>query len=118
MDIVSLSLHSQTSAQSRLSSDRLQTPQTDKALQELKRCFTSGPILTISDPKIQFVVEVDVSDVDVCVVLSQHCPHDHKMHSSAFFSTKLTPVERNYDQIMIGNRELLAVNLALQEWRH
>ncbi|KAI3352792.1 hypothetical protein L3Q82_019374 [Scortum barcoo] len=33
----------------------------------------------------------------------------------AFFSRRLTPAERNYD---VGNRELLAVVLALQEWRH
>ncbi|KAI3358929.1 hypothetical protein L3Q82_015322 [Scortum barcoo] len=32
-----------------------------------------------------------------------------------FFSRRLTPAERNYD---VGNRELLAVVLALQEWRH
>uniref|UniRef100_A0A3B3RIC6 Gypsy retrotransposon integrase-like protein 1 n=1 Tax=Paramormyrops kingsleyae TaxID=1676925 RepID=A0A3B3RIC6_9TELE len=32
-----------------------------------------------------------------------------------FFSRKLSAAERNYD---IGNRELLAVKLALEEWRH
>ncbi len=31
------------------------------------------------------------------------------------FSHRLSPAERNYD---IGNRELLAVKLALEEWRH
>lgn len=33
----------------------------------------------------------------------------------AFFSRKLSPAERSYD---VGNRELLAVKLALEEWRH
>lgn len=33
----------------------------------------------------------------------------------AFFPYQLTPVERNYD---VGNRTLLAVVLALQEWQH
>ncbi|KAI2644484.1 Transposon Tf2-6 polyprotein [Labeo rohita] len=37
------------------------------------------------------------------------------MHPCAFFSRKLTPAERNYD---VGNRELLAMKLALEEWRH
>ncbi|KAK5935443.1 hypothetical protein CgunFtcFv8_020806 [Champsocephalus gunnari] len=37
------------------------------------------------------------------------------MHPCAFFSRKLSPAERNYD---IGNRELLAVKLALEEWRY
>lgn len=32
-----------------------------------------------------------------------------------FFSSHLSPAERNYD---VGNQELLAVVLALQEWRH
>uniref|UniRef100_A0A8C9W0E0 Gypsy retrotransposon integrase-like protein 1 n=1 Tax=Scleropages formosus TaxID=113540 RepID=A0A8C9W0E0_SCLFO len=32
-----------------------------------------------------------------------------------FFSRKLSEAERNYD---IGNRELLAIKLALEEWRH
>ncbi len=34
---------------------------------------------------------------------------------AAFFSRKLSPAECNYD---IGNRELLAIKLALEEWRH
>lgn len=40
---------------------------------------------------------------------------DNKVHPCAFFSHRLTPSERNYD---IGNKELLAVKLALEEWRH
>ena len=31
------------------------------------------------------------------------------------FSRKLSPAECNYD---VGNRELLAVKLALEDWRH
>ncbi|XP_035490147.1 uncharacterized protein LOC118310907 [Scophthalmus maximus] len=42
-------------------------------------------------------------------------PGNWKLHPCAFFSRRLTPAERNYD---IGNRELLAVKLALEEWRH
>ncbi|KAF7640754.1 hypothetical protein LDENG_00016960, partial [Lucifuga dentata] len=37
------------------------------------------------------------------------------VHPCAYFSHKLSPAEENYD---IGNRELLAVKLALEEWRH
>ncbi|KAK7922179.1 hypothetical protein WMY93_009081 [Mugilogobius chulae] len=68
-----------------------------------------------SDPSRQFIVEVDASDSGVGAVLSQRCPKDQKVHPCAFFSRRLTPAETNYD---IGNRELLAVVLALQEWRH
>lgn len=72
-------------------------------------------MLTHPDPEFQFTVEVDASDSGVGAVLSQRSPADHKLHPCAFFSRHLTPAERNYN---VGNRELLAVVLALQEWRH
>ncbi len=49
------------------------------------------------------------------MVLSQHSSSDGKMHHCAYFLTGLSPAESNYD---IGNRELLAVKLAMEEWRH
>ena len=58
---------------------------------------------------------MDASDTGVGAVLSQQSAEDQKVHPCAFFSRKLSPAERNYD---IGNRELLAVKLALEEWRH
>ncbi|KAI3358646.1 hypothetical protein L3Q82_015058, partial [Scortum barcoo] len=67
--------------------------------------------------KYQFIVEVDASETGIGgAVLSQRCPVDQKVHPCAFFSRRLTPAERNYDDV--GNRELLAVVLALQEWQH
>ncbi len=82
---------------------------------KLKGCFVSAPILITPDPSRQFVVEVDASEVGVGAVLSQRSPSDDKMHPCAFLSHRLSPAERNFD---IGNRELLAVKLALEEWRH
>ncbi len=81
----------------------------------LKSRFSSAPILVTPDPTRQFVVEVDASEVGVGAVLSQRTSSDDKMYPCAFFSHRLSPAERNYD---IGNRELLAVKLALEEWRH
>ncbi|KAK3560596.1 hypothetical protein QTP86_010933 [Hemibagrus guttatus] len=49
------------------------------AIQQLKDCFTTAPILRHPDPDLPFVVEA------------------------------------NYD---VGNRELLAIKVALEEWRH
>ena len=43
----------------------------EKAFTELKRQFTTAPVLTHPDPSIPFVVEVDASDVGVGAVLSQ-----------------------------------------------
>ncbi len=48
-------------------------------------------------------------------MLSQRSPQDDQVHPCAFFSHRLSPAERNYN---VGNRELLAIRLALGEWRH
>ncbi len=89
--------------------------QAQEAFDVLKSCFISAPVLCLPDPERQFIVEVDASEVGVGAVLSQRSPRDEKVHPCAFFSHRLSPAERNYD---IGNRELLAVRLALGEWRH
>ncbi len=86
----------------------------EAAFTKLKGCFVSAPILIAPDPSRQFVVEVDASEVGVGAVLSQRSSSDDKVHPCAYFSHRLSPAERNYD---IGNRELLAVKLALEEWR-
>lgn len=38
-----------------------------------------------------------------------------RMFSCAFYSRKLTAAERNYD---VGNKELLSMKGAMEEWRH
>ncbi|KAI2644146.1 Transposon Tf2-6 polyprotein [Labeo rohita] len=89
--------------------------QAQEAFDVLKSRFISAPVPCLPDPERQFIVEVDASEVGVGAVLSQRSPRDGKVHPCAFFSHRLSPAERNYD---IGNRELLAVRLALGEWRH
>lgn len=91
------------------------SPEAAQAFQDLKERFTAAPILTQPDPTLQFIVEVDASDTGVGAVLSQRSLKDGKLHPCAFFSRCLAPAERNYD---VGNRELLAVKMALEEWRH
>ncbi|XP_062403850.1 uncharacterized protein LOC134094368 [Sardina pilchardus] len=90
------------------------SPEAERAFQTLKVRFTSAPILTLPDPCLPFVVEVDASDLAVGAVLSQRLP-DGKLHPCAFLSSRLSPAERNYD---VGDRELLAIKMALEEWRH
>jgi len=80
----------------------------------LKERFTSAPILVTPDVTRQFIVEVDASEVGVGAILSQRFQSDDKVHPCAYFSHRLSPSERNYD---VGNRELLAIRLALGEWR-
>ena len=91
------------------------SPEAEKAFQNLKHRFTTAPILTLPDPQRQFVVEVDASNEGVGAVLSQQSERDGKTHPCALLSRWLSRAERNYD---VGNRELLAVKLALEEWRH
>ncbi|KAL0186347.1 hypothetical protein M9458_018017, partial [Cirrhinus mrigala] len=93
----------------------LWTPEAAAAFQSLKSAFTQAPLLTHPDPDLPFVVEVDASTTGVGAVLSQHHGNPPLLHPCAYFSRKLSPAERNYD---IGNRELLAIKLALEEWRH
>ena len=90
------------------------TPAASAAFTDLKRHFTSAPVLVDPDPSRPFVVEVDPSDSGIGGVLSQ-ASADQKMHPCAFYSRRYTPTEANYD---IGNRELLAVVEAFREWRH
>uniref|UniRef100_A0A3B3BM67 Gypsy retrotransposon integrase-like protein 1 n=1 Tax=Oryzias melastigma TaxID=30732 RepID=A0A3B3BM67_ORYME len=87
----------------------------EKAFQKLKSLFTSAPVLMTPEPTNQFIVEVDASDRGVGAVLSQRSTLDQKIHPCAFFSRRLTCAERNYD---VGDKELLAIKEALEEWRH
>ncbi|KAL0146797.1 hypothetical protein M9458_057736 [Cirrhinus mrigala] len=91
------------------------TIEASTAFETLKKAFTQAPLLTHPDPDLPFVVEVDASTTGVGAVLSQHHGTPPRLHPCAYFSRKLSPAEKNYD---IGNRELLAIKLALEEWRH
>ncbi|KAL0195339.1 hypothetical protein M9458_008911, partial [Cirrhinus mrigala] len=91
------------------------TPAAAQAYDELRQRFTTAPILHHPDPNLPFLVEVDASNTGVGAVLSQRQGQPLKTYPCAFFSHKLSPAERNYD---VGNRELLAIKLALEEWRH
>ena len=85
-----------------------------EAFQELWRRFTTAPILIHPDSEKKWIVEVDASNVGVGAILSQRSAGDNKVHPCAFYSLWLSPAEQNYD---IRNKELLAVKLALEEWR-
>ncbi|CAJ0967797.1 unnamed protein product, partial [Ranitomeya imitator] len=76
-----------------------------EAFQELKRRFSSAPVLCQPDVSLPFQVEVDASEIGAGAVLSQRSSD----------GWKFSPAERNYD---VGNRELLAMKWAFEEWRH
>ncbi|KAK3534988.1 hypothetical protein QTP70_001943 [Hemibagrus guttatus] len=90
-------------------------PAASQAFDTLKTAFTTAPLLVQPNPELPFVVEVDTLTTGVGAVLSQQQGKPPVLHPCAFFSRKLSPAKANYD---IGNRELLAIKLALEEWRH
>ena len=86
-----------------------------RAFCQLKALFTSAPVLAHLDHSLAFIVEADASEAGIGAVLSQRSGTPLKLRPCAFFSKKLSPAERKYD---IGDRELLAVVMALKSWRH
>lgn len=89
------------------------SPVAQQAFTQLKQKFASTPILIQPDLSEPFIVEVDASDSGVGALLSQHSRG--KLHPCAFLSCRLSRAERNYD---VEDQELLAIKLALEEWRH
>ncbi len=85
------------------------------SFRSLKERFTTAPILHHPDPDLEFTLEVDASSTGIGAVLSQRQGDPPKLYPCAFFSRKLNPTEQNYD---VGNRELLAMKAAFEEWRH
>lgn len=68
-------------------------------------------MLHYPNPELPFIVEVDASDSGVGIDPAVH----QRLHLCTFFFRRLSLTEAKYDVV---NRELLAVVLALQDWRH
>ncbi|KAK3516146.1 hypothetical protein QTP70_005403 [Hemibagrus guttatus] len=89
--------------------------QAQAAFTQLKRSFTTAPILIHPDPCLPFIIEVDASSCLIGVVLPECHGNPGKVYPCAYFSQKLTLAKANYD---VGNQELLSIKAALVEWRH
>jgi hypothetical protein len=76
--------------------------------------MTSAPILRHYHADRASMVETDSSDGVVGGVLSQQDPESKLWHPIAYFSKTMHAAELNYD---IHDKEMLAVVLALTEWR-
>ena len=80
----------------------------------LKKQFTEEPVLMMPDHTKLFQIQVDSSLSATRGILTQMDTNgDH--HPCAYLSKSLTKEQRDYDT---GNRELLAIVLALKEWWH
>ncbi|SJL06600.1 uncharacterized protein ARMOST_09942 [Armillaria ostoyae] len=85
----------------------------NQTFQQLKKQMAEEVILTIPNGTGWFRVEADTSNGAVGAVLSQE--QEGKWRPVAFMSKALTATECNYE---IYDKELLAIMLALSEWRH
>ena len=84
-----------------------------KAFNSLHAIFSSAPILCIPDVSHPFLLMTDASLLAAGAVLMQS-DTSGDLHPCAYFSKTFSAVERNYD---IYDQELLAVILALSEWK-
>jgi len=89
-------------------------PAAQSAFDDLKKAFSSDPILVHYDPRKPCFLEPDASKWALGMVCSQP-DADGVLHPVAFYSRSLTPPERNYH---IHDTELLAVVEGLEHWRH
>ena len=79
------------------------------AFENLKLAMTTIPVLALPDWSLPFMVETNASGSGLGAVLSQNG------HLIAFFSQKLSPRAQSKS---IYERELMAVVLSVQKWRH
>ena len=83
------------------------------ALQELKRRFTSAPILKHFDPDCPIRIHTDASGFGISGILSQL--HGSTWHPVGFYSRKCSAAECSYK---VPDREMLAVVESMRHWRH
>ncbi|CAJ2651962.1 unnamed protein product [Trifolium pratense] len=83
------------------------------AFSKFKSSFTQAPILAYFDYHKHTIVETDASNWASGGAFLQK-GDDGIIHPVAFFSSKHSPVESNYE---IYDKELLAIIKALEEWR-
>jgi len=81
-----------------------------KAFNELKRVFTTKPVLVAPDLDKEFRVEANASNYTTRGVLSMKCS-DEMWRPIAFISKSLSDTKRNYE---IHDKEMLAVVRCLE----
>ncbi|SNX84754.1 related to pol protein [Melanopsichium pennsylvanicum] len=83
------------------------------AFHKLVEMFTTAGVLKHFDYHRPTRLETDASDFALAGVLKQE--HDGRWHPIAFYSRKMASAEKNYE---IHDKELLAVVVCLNHWRH
>ncbi|BFY99110.1 hypothetical protein BsWGS_02150 [Bradybaena similaris] len=81
-------------------------------LEEIKRMFSSSPILKVPDYKETFVIQTDASNVAISGCLGQY--HNGVLHPCFYVSRKLNGAERNYATVEL---EALAVIYTVSKFK-
>jgi hypothetical protein len=89
------------------------TQEHQTAYDNVKHLVSSAPFLHAVDPHRTFHIHLDASKVGAGATLSQD--FGSGLQPVAYFSRKLLPYQTRY---LNGKRELLALILALRQWRH
>jgi len=84
----------------------------EAAFREVKRRFTTVPVLAHFNGEKPVIIETDTSDFAIGAVLSQRDP-EGRLHPVAFHSRKFQPAEINYE---IHDKELLAIVDVFKHW--
>ncbi|XP_043064078.1 uncharacterized protein LOC122320067 [Drosophila ficusphila] len=84
-------------------------PEQQAALEEIRRCLTTAPVLGCPDFDQRFILQTDASDVGLEAVLSQG-----QEKVIAYASHRLTPTEQNYTTT---EKECLAIIWAIRKMR-
>jgi len=85
-----------------------------RAFDQLRRAFTTAPVLQHFDETKPAILEADASDLALGAVVSQY-GEDGLLHPVAYHSRKFGPAELNYE---IYDKELLAIVDSLEHYRH
>ena len=89
------------------------TPTAREALNKLKKCFISEPLLRRLDNLKPIHIYTNALGYAAAAILMQR--HKNNLHPVAFWSQKFTNPERNYP---IMEQELLPIVEAMNHWRH
>lgn len=91
------------------------TPEARTSFLNLRKAFTTAPLLRHFDQLLSVCIESDASGFAISAILSQAHPETGHWQPVAFRSRKKSPAERNYS---IGESEMLAIVEACKEWRN
>jgi len=81
---------------------------------ELKRQFTTAPILCHDHPEWKKQIETDASDLCKAGILSQY-ELDRRWHPLSYYNKRFLSGELNYD---VHDKEMVVIVNCFQEWQH